>query len=93
MRILTKLVSNHPRDWDVVLPSALWAYRTVFKVATCLTPFKLAYGMEAITPIKYVVPSLRLAVEEHLMPEDSVVYMLDAIAVLDEERLKNFIGL
>ena len=40
MQILTKLVSNHPQDWDAVLPSALWAYRTGFKVATGLTPFK-----------------------------------------------------
>lgn len=90
MQILTKLVSNHPRDWDAVLRSALWAYRMAFKVVTGLTPFKLAFGMEAITPVEYVVPSLRLAVQERLLPEDSLVYRLDAIAVLDEDRLKSF---
>ena len=90
MQILTKLVSNHPRDWDAVLPSALWAYHTTFKVATGLTPFKLAFGMEDITPVEYVVPSLQLTVQERLMSEDSLAYRLDAIAVLDEDRLKSF---
>ena len=56
------------------------------------TPFKLAFGMEAITPVEYVVPSLRLAVQERLMPEDSLAYRLDAIAVLDEDRLRSFSG-
>lgn len=83
MRTLMKLVSNHPRDWDAVLPSALWAYRTTFKVATGLTLFKLAFGMETITPMEYVVPNLQLAIQERLLPED-------AIAVLDEDRLKRF---
>lgn len=72
MQILTKFGSNHLRDWDVVLPTALWAYRIAFKVAT--THFKLAFQMEAITPIEYVVPSLWLATEERLLPKDSLVY-------------------
>ena len=46
--------------------------------------------MEAITPVEYVVPSLRLAVQERLMPEDSLAYRLDTITVLDEDRLRSF---
>ena len=50
-----------------------------FKVATGLTPFKLAFGMEAVTPVEFVVPSLRLAIADRLLLEDSLVYCLEAI--------------
>ena len=39
-----KIVQDEPHDWDQKLISALWAYRTTFKVTTNQTPFRLAYG-------------------------------------------------
>ena len=62
VRILKKIVSEHRSDWDEKLDSALWSFQTAYKVATGMTPFKLVYGMEAVVPMEYVIPSLRISV-------------------------------
>ena len=41
LAILKKLVNENRTDWDEKLYSALWAFRTSYKVATGFTPFKL----------------------------------------------------
>ena len=57
---ISKQVQEKPKDWDKHLSSALWAYRTSFKVTTQFTPFHLVYGQEAILPIEVMIPSSRL---------------------------------
>jgi hypothetical protein len=52
-----------------MLFSALWAYQTSVKSATRFTPFWLVYGLEAILPIEWEIPFLKLAVE--LLPNTS----------------------
>jgi hypothetical protein len=32
-------------DWNVMLPTALWAYRTTYKVSTQHTPYELVYWL------------------------------------------------
>ena len=48
-------------NWDLRVPTILWAYRTTCKKLTMQTPFKLVYGLEAVVPMEYLVPSLRIA--------------------------------
>ncbi|MCO5575353.1 hypothetical protein L7F22_029153 [Adiantum nelumboides] len=48
--VLTKTIEAHRTDWDLKLTSALWAYRTAYKVAINCTPFKMVYGQEAVMP-------------------------------------------
>ena len=36
--------------WLDELPGVLWAYRTTVRTPTGETPFKLAYGSEAVIP-------------------------------------------
>jgi hypothetical protein len=43
------------------VPAVLWAYRTTCKKMNIQTPFKLVYGLEAVVPMEYLVPSLRIA--------------------------------
>jgi hypothetical protein len=38
----------------------LWAYRNTCKKLTMHTPFKLVYGLEAIVPMEYLIPRLRI---------------------------------
>jgi hypothetical protein len=47
-KILAKLINA---NWDVMLFTTLWAYRTTYKVITQFTPFELVYGTQPIMPI------------------------------------------
>ncbi|KAL3690616.1 hypothetical protein R1sor_016925 [Riccia sorocarpa] len=57
---LRKTVDANPKDWDRRLIGALWAYRTTFKTTTGQTPFQLVYGQEAILPIEFMLPTLKV---------------------------------
>jgi hypothetical protein len=86
IRILRKIVTESKRDWDIKLTAALWAYRTTYKVTTRATPFSLMYGMEAILPIEFEVPSLRIAIENRLDDSTSLKDRLAWLESLNERR-------
>ena len=46
--------------WPDELPGVLWAYRTTMRTPTGETPFKLAYGSEAVIPAEVHVAKIRL---------------------------------
>lgn len=46
-----------------MLFSALRAYRTTIKTSIDFTPFQLIYYLEAILPIEFEIPSLKLAIK------------------------------
>ncbi|MCO5601865.1 hypothetical protein L7F22_055990 [Adiantum nelumboides] len=64
IKILKKIVQENKKDWDEKLNSALWSFRTAFKVTTGMTPFRLVYGLEAVVPMEFVVLSLRVTAEK-----------------------------
>ena len=86
-KILTKTVSRLGTDWDTKLFSALWAYRTAYKVTTNSTPFQLVYGQEAVLPIELEVQSLRIAIDERLGDMESLTTRYAMMEKLDETRL------
>ena len=49
--VLRKLVSKEGKDWDRLLPYALFVYREVPQSTTGFSPFKLLYGKEARAPL------------------------------------------
>ena len=65
------------RDWD---------YRTTYKVTTRMTPFALMYGLEAIFPIEFEIPSLRLAIGERLDTTESLKNRVTELEALNESR-------
>ena len=89
LRIIKKIVSKNKYDWDQKLDSALWAFRTTIKVSTGFTPFKLVYGLEAVVPMEFLVPSLRIAAENKLSPADLVNHRFDQLLELEEDRLQS----
>ena len=84
--ILTKTIAGSATDWDEKLWGALWAYRTTYKVTTKYTPFQLVYGQEAILPIEFEIPSLRIAIEYRLGDVESLQDRLATLESLDEDR-------
>jgi hypothetical protein len=54
------LCSVNRDDWDLRVPTVLWAYRTTCKKLTMQTPFNLVYGLKVVVPMEYLVPSLRI---------------------------------
>jgi hypothetical protein len=77
--MLRQMIGIHKTSWHTMFFSALWAYQTSIKSATGFTAFQLVYGVEAILPIEYKIPSLKLAVE--LLPntsaeEESLLYLM-----------------
>ena len=47
-------------DWEMLLQSALWAYWVAYKSSTGTTPFNLVYGMNAILPMDFLIPTLQV---------------------------------
>ena len=58
--ILWKIINAHRKDLDRKLQSALWAYRTSFKTSIGTSPFRLAFRLEAVMPIEFEIPTLRI---------------------------------
>ena len=58
---MTKVCNTQMNDWDMHVLAVLWAYRKTYKKLTGQTPFQLVYGIEAVMPIHYIMPRLRIA--------------------------------
>ena len=71
---------------------ALWAYRTVVKIATSFSPYQLVHGVESILSVECEIPSLKLAIE--LLPDTSPLEeCLVHLEQLDEQRLDALVAL
>ena len=47
---LSKMVDSNQKEWDLLIPYALWAYKTAVHTTTKETPFFMVYGKEAEDP-------------------------------------------
>jgi hypothetical protein len=86
--ILRKIINENQTDWDQKLQSALWAYRTSYKTSIGSTPFRLAYGLEAVMPIEFMIPSFRIQARERLNECDSEAERVQCLLQLEEHRIE-----
>jgi hypothetical protein len=82
----TKMCNTNRDDWDTRIPVVLWAYRTTYKKLTSQTPFKLAYGQEAVMPMEYIIPNLNIATLTDLADEETVEERLLHLVELEEDK-------
>ena len=87
--ILQKIVEANHTDWDRKLHSAQRAYRTSYKTSIRNTPFWIAFGVEALMPTEFLVPSLRIQVEHRLNEKQSEQARSEGLLRLQEERLNS----
>ncbi|XP_078158086.1 uncharacterized protein LOC144553762 [Carex rostrata] len=72
-----------------MLDEVLWAYRTTPREATQHTPYSLVFGMEAVTPLELVSPSLRIETYSEEDNDEARRLELDLISeVRDKARIR-----
>jgi len=74
---LTKVCNVQRDDWDQRIPTVLWEYQPTYKRLTKHTPFRLVYDKEAVVPLKFIVPNLRISIATHMTDEQSLWHRLD----------------
>ena len=61
---LKKCLHSAKGKWVEELPGVLWAYRTISRKLTRISPFALTYGMQVIIPTEIGIPTFRTEIHE-----------------------------
>ena len=80
---LKKRLHSAKGKWVEELHGVLWAYRTISRKPTRISPFAFTYGMESIIRIEIGVPTLRTEIPEKANAE-AITKDLDMIDELHE---------
>jgi len=70
-----------------MLPFALHGYRTSVHTSTRATPFSLVYGMEAILPVEFEIPSMRVLMEAELSEVEWCQSKFDQLNLIEEMHM------
>ncbi|RDY12617.1 gag-pol, partial [Mucuna pruriens] len=86
-KIVQKMVITY-KDWQEMLPYALHGYRTSVQTSTGATPYSLVYGTEAILPIEFKIPSLRVLAKVELEEAEWIQQRLNQLSMIDEKKVE-----
>ncbi|XP_074352016.1 uncharacterized protein LOC141691176 [Apium graveolens] len=82
---LKKMIEEIPRCWVDELPNVLWSYRTTPRSATGETPFRLAYGVDAVLPVEISLISPRIEVFDSSLAVKGLRFHNDLLEETREE--------
>ena len=74
--------------WADELPSILWGYRTTRRSSTEESPFRMAFGTEAVLPIELEIPNFRVQTFDEMINEVGMRVQLDGIEEVRETAQK-----
>ena len=83
MKIVKTRLEGAKGVWPDELPGVLWVYRMTVRTPTGETPFKLAYGSEAVIPVEVHMANHRVMMYQDKDNEKQLHLSLDLI---DEVR-------
>ena len=89
MKIIKTRLEGAKGVWPDELPGVLWVYRTIVRTPTGETPFKLAYGSEAVIPAEVHMANHRVMTYQDKDNEEQLHLNLDLI---DEVRTEQSTG-
>ena len=84
MKIIKPRLKGAKGVWPDKLLGVLWAYRTIVRTPTGKTPFKLAYGSEAVIPAEVHMANHKMMKYQDKDNEEQLRLNLDLI---DEVRM------
>ncbi|KAF8408693.1 hypothetical protein HHK36_004756 [Tetracentron sinense] len=79
------MIEGAHKKWCQRLSTELWAYRTLARTATGVTPFSLVYGTEVVVPLEVKISSTRIEVFDEEMANLQAT-RLAQLEVIDERR-------
>ena len=83
LKIIKTKLEGAKGIWPDKLPSVLWAYRTTVRTPTGETPFRLAYGTDAVIPAEIGLTSYRM---QNYMEDKNEATMRLQLDLVDEAR-------
>ena len=79
LKIIKTQLEGTKGIWPAELPSVLWAYRTTARTLTGETPFRLAYGADAVIPAEVGLTSYRVENYTEDKNEEALHLQLDLV--------------
>ena len=93
LKIIKTWLEGAKGIWLDELPSVLWAYRTMTRTPIGETPFRLAYGSEAVIPTKVGLTSYRVGNHDKGKNDEVMCLQLDLVdkvRTMVEQRLAQY---
>ena len=90
LKIIKTQLEGAKGIWPDELPRVLWAYRTTTRTPTRETPFRLAYGIDAVIPTEIGLTSYRVDSYSEKKNEEELRLQLDLVGEVrtaTEQRL------